>query len=239
MAHDLFNDVVAPSVHVGTHPWYSVPLSILTHVLLVAALIVIPFVGTYVFPTPETVLAFAMPPSAPILPPAVEVMPVPASLVTEVLRPDAAPLGPPDGISDEPPAIVTTSPLGRELSVRMGRDITLRPPAAPTTLAIPPPPSTSTGPVRVGGAVREPMKVHHVAPVYPAIARAARREGLVILEATIGRDGRVTDTRVLRSGDVFDQAAIDAVRRWRYTVPTLNGVPVDVVMTVTVRFTID
>lgn len=243
MAHDLFDDVVSPSVRVGTHPWYSVPLSIVTHGLLVAALIVVPFVGTYVFPTPATVLAFAPLPETPVPPPlAVEVAPVPPSLMADVVRPNAAPIEPPDGITEEPPAVPTAAAPSRfDMLVGSVTDPARLPPAgSPLVLTPPPPPpQASAGPIRVGGAILEPRKVQHVPPLYPALARAARREGTVILEATIARDGRVIDTRVLRSSDLFDQAAIDAVRQWRYTVPTLNGVPVDVTMTVTVRFTLN
>ncbi|MCC7042645.1 MAG: energy transducer TonB [Acidobacteria bacterium] len=242
MARDLFDDVVSPSVRVGTHPWYSVPLSIVTHALLVAALMIVPFVSMSVFPTPERLLAFAPPPTTPVPPPpALEVATVPPSLVKDILLPDAAPLEAAETITEPPPAILT-APMsqGRELQVRPGADIARHPPAGTATLVEPPPPPpASTGPIRVGGAVREPRKLRHVPPVYPALARAARREGTVILEATVARDGRVIDARVLRSSDMFDQAAIEAVRQWRYTVPTLNGVPVDVTMTVTVRFTLN
>jgi protein TonB len=91
--------------------------------------------------------------------------------------------------------------------------------------------------VRPGGNVKAPAKVHDVAPVYPAIAQAARVQGVVILQATIGADGRVVDAAVLRSVPLLDAAAIDAVRQWRYTPTALNGQPVAVVMTVTVNFT--
>ncbi len=77
-----------------------------------------------------------------------------------------------------------------------------------------------------------------VQPVYPPIAQAARVQGIVIIEATIGADGRITDTRVLRSIPLLDQAAVDAVRQWQYTPTQLNGVPVPVIMTVTVTFTL-
>jgi protein TonB len=59
---------------------------------------------------------------------------------------------------------------------------------------------------------------------------------MVILEAVIAEDGRVRDVRVLRSIQLLDQAAIDAVRQWRFTPTLLNGVPVPIVMTVTVNF---
>ena len=65
-------------------------------------------------------------------------------------------------------------------------------------------------------------------PEYPAIARAARVSRLVVLEATIGEDGRVGDIRVLRSVSLLDQAAIDAVRQWRFTPTLVNGPPVSV-----------
>jgi protein TonB len=80
------------------------------------------------------------------------------------------------------------------------------------------------------------MKVADVAPAYPPIARAARVEGIVILEAVIGEDGAVRDVRVLRSIPLLDAAATEAVRQWRFTPTLLNGQPVPVVMTVTVAF---
>ena len=64
-------------------------------------------------------------------------------------------------------------------------------------------------------------------------------QGVVILEATIGADGKVKDVRVLRSIPLLDQAAIDAVRQWEYTPTLLNNVPVPVIMTVTVQFTLN
>ena len=60
----------------------------------------------------------------------------------------------------------------------------------------------------------------------------------MILEATIGPDGRVQDVKVLRSIPLLDQAALDAVRQWVFTPTLLNGVPVPVIMTVTVQFTL-
>jgi protein TonB len=91
----------------------------------------------------------------------------------------------------------------------------------------------------VGGEIKEPKKFRHVNPVYPKIAQAAKVQGIVILEATIAKDGSVRDVKVLRSIPMLDQAAIDAVRQWQYTPTLLNGVPVDVVMTVTVNFTLN
>jgi protein TonB len=93
-------------------------------------------------------------------------------------------------------------------------------------------------PVRIGPKIDPPRKTRHIAPVYPAVARAARVEGVVILEATIDRHGRVANARVLCSIPLLDQAAVDAVREWQFSPTLLNGVPVPVIMTVTVNFTL-
>jgi TonB family protein len=98
------------------------------------------------------------------------------------------------------------------------------------------PPAPS--PLRVGGGIREPRKIHDVRPVYPEAARAAAISGVVILEATIDPEGMPVNIKVLRSIPDLDQAAINAVREGRYQPTLLNGIPVAVVMTVTVNFTL-
>lgn len=91
--------------------------------------------------------------------------------------------------------------------------------------------------VKVGGAIKPPTKIKDVPPIYPAIAKSARVSGTVVIEATIGPDGKVIDTRVVKSVPLLDQAALDAVQQWEYSPPLQNGVPVPVVMTITVNFT--
>jgi len=90
--------------------------------------------------------------------------------------------------------------------------------------------------VRVGGKIEPPIKMNDVKPVYPAIALKAGVSGAVIIEATIGADGKVIDAQVLRSIPMLDEAALDAVRQWEYRPTFLNGVAVPVVMTVTINF---
>ena len=94
-------------------------------------------------------------------------------------------------------------------------------------------------PVRVGGDIRPPVKVKDVRPIYPALAQSARVQGVVIIEATIGIDGRIQDAKLLRSIPLLDAAALDAVRQWEFTVTSLNGMPVPVIMTVTVNFALE
>jgi TonB family protein len=98
--------------------------------------------------------------------------------------------------------------------------------------------SWTQGVVRVGDVSTPPKKIKDVAPAYPVDAQDARVQGAVILEVLIDEDGTVADTRVLRSIQLLDQAAIDAVRQWEFTPTLVNGVPTRVVMTVTVRFTL-
>ncbi len=89
----------------------------------------------------------------------------------------------------------------------------------------------------VGGDVRAPVLLERVEPDYPEAARRARSEGTVILEATITASGEVQQIRVLKSlNPLLDEAAVRAVRGWRYRPATLNGRAVPVSLTVTVRF---
>jgi protein TonB len=90
----------------------------------------------------------------------------------------------------------------------------------------------------VGGAIKPPTRTKQVTPAYPPDAQAAGVQGIVIMEATIGADGKVTDVRVLRSIPLLDKAAMDAVRQFEYTPTLVNGVAVPVLMTVTVNFTL-
>jgi protein TonB len=109
----------------------------------------------------------------------------------------------------------------------------------PNSLVAAPGPPAASGPVRTGGDIRPPLKVRHVAPVYPDIARVAHVQGTVVLDCTIGADGRVDDVKVLGGPPLLQAAAADAVRQWVYRPTLLNGVAIPVVMTVTVRFTLE
>jgi periplasmic protein TonB len=97
----------------------------------------------------------------------------------------------------------------------------------------PPPPLQ---PLRVGDAVREPRKLRDAKPVYPPLALSSRLQGVVILECVVDTRGRVQEARVLRGVPLLDQAALDAVRQWVYSVTLVDGLPVPVIMTVTVSF---
>jgi protein TonB len=97
-------------------------------------------------------------------------------------------------------------------------------------------PPATPGPLRVGEGIARPRKIKHVRPVYPLPAMAARVGGNVLIEATIGADGRVHNARVVNSIAVLDQAALDAVRQWEFEPSRVNGVPVAVTMVIIVTF---
>jgi len=91
-------------------------------------------------------------------------------------------------------------------------------------------------PLRVGGNVTAPRKIRHVPPIYPADAVAAGVEGEVVIEAIIGTDGTVKDATVVKSVPMLEEAALGAVRLWQFTPTKLNGVAVEVIITVAVKF---
>ena len=91
-------------------------------------------------------------------------------------------------------------------------------------------------PYRIGGDIREPVRVRSVSPVYPPLALASHVEGRVVLDCVIEESGRVSDVAVLDGNPLLDAAAADAVRQWRYRPTLLNGVPVRVQLQVVVTF---
>jgi TonB family protein len=95
-------------------------------------------------------------------------------------------------------------------------------------------------PRQIGGAVTRPEKISGSLPVYPEAARKARMMGIVIVEAIIDENGNVTHTRVLKSLPLgLDQAALDAIRTWKFKPAALEGKPVKVYYTLTVNFQVE
>lgn len=110
-------------------------------------------------------------------------------------------------------------------------------PMMPAPPPPPPPPAPAPSkPIRIGGDIDRPTLLHRVSPEYPPIAISAKKEGVVILEATVDANGAVSHVRVLRSEPLLDNAAVDAVKQWRYTPLHLNGTAQPFILTVTVSF---
>ena len=149
------------------------------------------------------------------------------------------------------PDAVRRDPLIQEADALRNRAMELQKARAGERVATgapaPPPPPPLAGiisaggmaPIRVGGAIKTPTKIKDVRPAYPPDAFAAGIAGVVVIETLIDTEGGVESAKVLRSIPILDQAALDAVRQWKFTPTLLNGAPVPVIMTVTVNFTID
>jgi protein TonB len=222
----------------GSHFSGSVPVSIVAHLVVLLVLVVIPL--TDIVPAipaasmPPYVRAVALPPPPPIVRPA----PSPSSSPSP--SNSTVPVAAPDRIREEtpvtPPSIATPGAIDGGIAFGAGVEGSLGPPSPPTPP--PPEPPKVQGPVRVALLPESPRKTVDVRPVYPEVARAARVEGTVILESVLDTNGRVTQLRVIKSVPLLDQAALDAVRQWRYSPSMYYGKPVSVLMTITVRFTL-
>ena len=215
-------------------------LSFLVHSLVLGMVMVVRTFATTELPDPPVSTKFMMvaTPEVPDVPPPQQQRPPQSA--TPTTNETAVPLKAPDAIAPEVPRdIPDTVAIGPDSGIIPGSTgleggIDGVPPP-PRTVTPPPPPP----PVHPGGVIKAPQKIHHVAPTYPPIAQAARVSGIVILEALIAEDGSVREVKVLRSLPLLDAAAIDAVRQWRFTPTLLNGVPVQVIMTVTVTFNLN
>ena len=166
----------------------------------------------------------------------------PAPPIARTLEtPTAAPLETPSSVVPEPAALADAAVDGADVAAEAGAATDgviggvaggtgsgLEVEAAPLPAA--------AGPLRVGDGIARPRKVRHVKPVYPVPAMSARVGGNVLIEATIGVDGKVHNARVLQSIALLDQAALDAVRQWEFEPSRVDGVPVAVTMVIVVTF---
>jgi len=223
------------SVPANPLPPMAVPVSIALHVLAVGGLVIIPVLTATELPEPTAVVhAFFVEPAATIPPPPPPAPAVRSAARKPEVRPDTqaglvAPIDIPTTVPERGLDLGVDGgmPGGVEGGVEggvVGGVVGGLPAAPPIT------------PVRVGGLVKEPTKIKDVAPEYPTLARRARIAGVVIIDAIIGPDGRVTEARILRGVPMLDDAALAAVRQWAYTPTLLGGVPVPLEMTVTVNF---
>jgi periplasmic protein TonB len=221
--------------------WSFWPVSISFHVVAVFAMFIVPLAADVSWPVPAPLHRLAVTTRVVPVPPEV-IAPIPVARTAPNLPSVTAPttLAPP--VEPAPTAGLAppdSLPLGgtTDLSFRASSGaVTLGPPLPPT----PPPPAVkpATQMLRVGQGVREPRRIGGGPPEYPQLARTAQVQGVVMLEAVINERGTIERIKVLKSIPLLDGAAIAAVKDWRYTPTLLNGVPVSVLMTITVNFTL-
>jgi protein TonB len=185
-------------------------------------------------PPPPPVVAEA---PKPVAQPVTRPRPAAVKPAPAMLQPVAAPapVEAPSGVAAETGLEGGRSPVGIEPGFERGAEVAGGIVGGFET-SLPAPPPAPAAPIRIGGAVAAPALIHRVEPEYPVMAQTAQIEGVVILEATVNRDGRVEDLRVLRSHNLLEGAAREAVMQWRYEPLLLNGNPTPFVLTVTVSF---
>jgi protein TonB len=240
MPHDLFGDTVVRTPSRTRLRRFLTVFSIVGHAVVISAVVVAQLFAIGPLPTPRRPLTFEEARMIKLM----EIAPPPARRQTAPspsVSPNLAPIDMPASISAETnveqprgsspgDGIVIVERGAGELDGIVNGERALPPP---------PPPPTPQQPVRWHSGMRPPTKVVNVNPTYPQLAQAAHKEGVVILEAVIDARGNVTTVKVLRSIQLLDQAAVDAVRQWRFTPTLLNGEPVPIVMTVTVNFSLE
>ncbi|MEM9290176.1 MAG: TonB family protein [Acidobacteriota bacterium] len=161
----------------------------------------------------------------------VRFQPPPPPQKQEIPKPRSRKVPIPDPTPDEPEPIRIEDEIEPEIDIP-DSDIVFDVPAGP-------PPVEPTGPIRVGGDVQAPVKVSAPNPAYTEIARKARIQGVVIVEAIIDKEGDVTNVKVLKGLPMgLDQAAVTAIKKWKFKPATLNGKPVSVYYNLTVSFTL-
>lgn len=101
-------------------------------------------------------------------------------------------------------------------------------PVAPTT--------AKAAPVRVGGRVRPPKPIVQVHPDYPTLAKQARIQGQVQIDAVLDEQGNVVEMKIVSGPPLLYQAALDALKKWKYEPTYLNDQPIAVQMIVTITF---
>lgn len=220
--------------------WSFWPVSITLHVVALLAMLIVPLTADVSWPVPAPLHRLAV---------ATKVIPVPPEIVATVPAPRVAPNLPnvvAPATLEEPPD-VPTPPVGSFVPDLPPGGIgpidpnLLGPPGIPMPRP-PSPPLVEARPaaqiLRVGQGIREPKRIAGAPPEYPAFARASRVQGVVMLEAVINERGAIERVKVLKSVPLLDAAAIAAVKEWRYTPTLLNGVPISVLMTITINFTL-
>ncbi len=245
----MFDEMVVSSPNpTRTKKPMTVVLSAVVQIAFLGILILVPLIYTEALPkTMMATMLTAPPPPPPPPPPPVatqivkvkpqvhlmdagklmapKVIPKEVKIIKEEAEPDMGSVGAVGGV----PGGVAGGSMGGVLGGVIGGVGT----------APPPPKPKQSGPLRVGGNVQAAMLINKITPIYPPLARQTRISGTVRLHAIISKDGTVQQLEVLSGHPLLQQAALDAVRQWRYRPTLLNGEPVEVDTTIDVIFSLN
>jgi protein TonB len=237
--------VVSTSSNKKTNKPWTVVMSMIVQVTFLSVLILIPLIYTEALPKASLSTFLSAPPPPPPPPPppvaqqivkvkpqvhlmdagklvAPKAIPKDIKIIKEEAEPDM--MGAQGGV----PGGVPGGQMGGVIGGVIG-----------SVGGAPPPPKPAQSRIRQGGAVTAASLINRVQPNYPPLARQTRISGTVRLHAIISKDGTVQQLEVLSGHPLLVQAALDAVRQWRYRPTTLNGEPVEVDTTIDVIFSLN
>jgi protein TonB len=218
-------------------------ISFILEAVIVGIMILIPLMFTEALPKAMTMTFLAAPPPPPPPPPppaAVKIVkqvetdivnnqlrtPTKIPQKVQIIKEDEAP-PPSTGVVGGVPGGVPGGQMGGVI----GGIISSTPVAVPKI-------ATPTR-IRVSSGVTQGLLVRKVEPTYPQMAKIARVQGAVLLAALIGKDGTIQNLHVVQTASpLLNQAALDAVKQWKYKPYILNGEPVEVDTNITVNFTL-
>jgi len=222
----------------------TLPIAYIFEVVIIGIMIIMPLIYTQALPKAQLMtFLVAPPPPPPPPPPPAKAPPIPIHHVSmaELMK---APTVIPKTITKirDTPQQVSTGVVGGVAGGMPGGQmggvlggiiggVTGGPPP-------PPPPPKAVQRIRVGGQVEAAKLIFKPTPEYPPLAKMARIQGTVRLEAVIAKDGTIQDLKVLSGHPLLVKSALDAVKQWRYQPTLLNGEPVEVVTEIDVNFTL-
>jgi protein TonB len=222
-------------------------VSFILQVILIGILVILPLVFTEALPKQQLMTFLVAPPPPPPPPPPPAAAPVKTVKVvqTDIINGQLrTPTKIPEKVQmikeeEAPPPVMSASGVvggvpggvpGGQMGGVIGGIISSTPVAVPKVAA----PQR----VRVSQGVSQGLLVKKVQPTYPPLARQARIQGTVVLQAEISKDGTIENLRLISGHPMLAPAAIEAVKQWRYRPYMLNGEPVAVETTVMVNFTL-
>jgi protein TonB len=230
----------------------TLPIAYMFEFIIIGIMVLVPLIYTEALPKAQLMTFLSAPPPPPPPPPPPAAAPPPRIIhrvsAEDIMR---APTVIPKTIAqvkDEPEPVNTGAvgvvggvpggmpggQMGGVLGGVLGGSLTGAAPPPPP----PPPKAVTPKRIRVGGQVESAKLIFQPKPEYPPLAKMARIQGTVRLEAIISKDGTIQDLKVLSGHPLLVKSALEAVQRWRYQPTLLNGEPVEVVTEIDVNFTL-
>jgi periplasmic protein TonB len=220
-------------------------LSFVLQVMLIGVLVLIPLLFTEALPKTQLMTFLVAPPPPPPPPPAAAPVKVVKQIQTDIINGQLrTPTKIPEKVQmikeeEAPPPVMSASGVvggvpggvpGGQMGGVIGGIISSTPMSVPKV--------ATPQRVRVSQGVTQGLLLRKIQPAYPPLARQARIQGSVLLQAEISKDGTIQNLRLISGHPMLAPAAIEAVKQWRYKPYILNGEPVEVETQITVNFTL-